>query len=138
MKFEVIIVDDDKMVVYYHTILVQESGLSKSPVICMNGKEALDYLLAEDSPSKIYCILLDINMPEMNGWEFLNEVAHHTVSERMLVVIVTSSIDKVDRGKAAQYPLVFDYLEKPITLEMLHTLKANLMLDKLFTRPEDT
>lgn len=138
MNLEVIIVDDDKMVVYFHRILVEESGLSKTPVICMNGKEALDYLLAEDKPSKIYCLLLDINMPVMNGWEFLDEVAHHAVSERMVVAIVTSSIDKVDKQKAAGYALVFDYLEKPISLEMLHALKANLMLDKLFTRPEDT
>jgi CheY-like chemotaxis protein len=138
MNLEVLIVDDDKMVLYYHRIMVEESGLSKAPVLCMNGKEALDYLLAHDIPSNIFCVLLDINMPVMNGWEFLDEVACHTVSERMFVVIVTSSIDKVDKQKAESYPHVFDYLEKPITLEMLRKLKSSLLLDKLFSGPGDS
>lgn len=136
MNLEVIIVDDDKMVLYFHRILMEESGLSKSPVLCMNGKEALDYLVREDTPSKIYCVLLDINMPVMNGWEFLDEVEHNPVSERMVVVVVTSSIDKADKKKAAGYPIVFDYLEKPLSLEMLRTLRERLMLDKLFNRPD--
>lgn len=135
MDFELIIVDDDKMVLCYHKILVQESGLSEDPLMFMNGRETLDYLLSGDYPKKIYCLLLDINMPVMNGWEFLEAVMQHPVNERLLVVMVTSSIDKADKKKAMEYPIVFEYLEKPLSLESLIEIKQKLLQDKLTRDP---
>jgi len=131
MNFEVIIVDDDKMVLCYHQILVQESGLSEDPLMFMNGRETLDYLLSGDNPKKVYCLLLDINMPVMNGWEFLEAVMQHPVNERLLIVMVTSSIDKADKKKATDYPIVFEYLEKPLNLDALIEIKQKLLPDKL-------
>lgn len=134
MNFEVLIVDDDKMVLYFHKILVRESGLSENPLVFMDGREALDYLLEEKNPDKVYCVLLDINMPVMDGWTFLEKIGKLAVGDRVLAVMITSSIDTADKRKAAGYPLVIDYLEKPITLEALKRIKKNLLLDRLFGR----
>ena len=55
-------------------------------------------------------------MPTMNGWEFMEELQleDKSNSDRMKVIMVTSSIDYNDRSKAQQYPLVTDYIPKPL------------------------
>lgn len=136
MKLEVLIVDDDKMILYFHKIVVEESGLSTEPRLLTDGREALDYILREDAPGKRYCILLDINMPGMNGWEFLDAVKSLPVSERIFVVMITSSIDTADRKKAATYAMMFDYLEKPVSLEGITRIKERLMGELSWKNPD--
>lgn len=112
MNLKTLIADDDDMVIFLHKIAVVESDLSKKPVIAINGSEALDYILKH--PDNTFLVLLDINMPEMDGWEFLDAI--QKVSSRILVVMVTSSVDSRDRKKAKTYPQVIEYIEKPLTI----------------------
>jgi CheY-like chemotaxis protein len=78
-----------------------------------NPKEALKYL----ETNKADLILLDINMPEMNAWEFLGHMQdmllHHTV------IIVSSSINPQDRVKASTYENVKGFLNKPLMVDDL-------------------
>jgi len=62
-------------------------------------------------------ILLDINMPEMNGWEFLEQLDQHNIHTQ--VMILSSSIHWDDIEKAQQYDRVLCYLEKPLTEEKI-------------------
>lgn len=130
--FEVILVDDDKVVLLLHRILTTKSGLDPAPLAFENGKEALEHILGERDPEKDYCVLLDINMPVMNGWEFLEEVERSPIAHQVSVVMVTSSIDKSDRAKATQYSLVIEFLEKPLNVEMMENLKKLPALGKFF------
>lgn len=115
-KVKVMIVEDDPMVSFLHKALVVKRNICSSPKDFMNGVEALDYLL-EDSKKEqdsFYLILLDINMPLMNGWEFLEALKNCEVANRTEVIIVTSSPDREDREKARNCKLVTDYIEKPL------------------------
>lgn len=126
MNFKVLIVDDDATILFLHKHLIVKSGISQDPLTFVNGKEALDFLLADESEDA-YFVFLDINMPVMNGWEFLEELKGKEISSRVYVAIVTSSIDKADREKANSYELVTTYLSKPFT--NLHEVKE--MMDQI-------
>ena len=115
MSYQVLIIDDDKIVVLLHNRIIKHSELSTiSPLAFENGKTALDYLHEEANDNKQYLIFLDLNMPVMNGWEFLNSIQTYSFYKDISVVIVTSSIDPAEREKAAGYSQVIGYVEKPL------------------------
>jgi len=127
IKLACIIDDDD---VYIHLIkkIVDLKKLCENLLIFKNGKEALEYFKAiiENTSNDVLpeIILLDLNMPVMDGWKFLKKftkisspVAHQTT-----LYIVSSSIDSYEIEKAKSYDLVTDYLVKPITIDSLETL----------------
>ena len=68
-------------------------------------------------------ILLDINMPEMNGWEFLNEIKSFVTPQNTTIYLLTSSINKLDKEKATHFPIINQYLSKPICKEILKKIK---------------
>lgn len=116
MAVKVLIVEDDPMVSFLHEALLVKRDICAHPESFMNGIEAIEYLVNDasgDSDSR-YLILLDINMPLMNGWEFLEALEDLEVSKRTEVVIVTSSPDSKDRERAGKCNLVSHYLEKPL------------------------
>lgn len=129
MKLNLLIVDDDKMVQTMHTIIVKRSGFSEKPFNFVNGKEALDFIVSNGKEEK-YLILLDINMPVMNGWELLDAFSEFGVENEIFVVMVSSSIDKHDLDKASTYSKVISYVSKPMTKDILDGLRNH---DKLRT-----
>jgi len=132
MGFEVVIVDDDKIIMLVHTKMILKSTFHSDPLSFLNAKDALDHILNNNSAGKTYCIFLDINMPLMNGWEFLDALNQHKIAATILVFMITSSVDKVDKEKAKTYPLVIDLLEKPISLKILEDLKKHDALKIFF------
>lgn len=113
MDYKVLIVDDDPMMLFLHRNLISKSGICQNPLTFLNGEEALEYLMEQPLGNSCYTILLDINMPVMNGWQLLEELREQPIAEVIDVAIVTSSIDKRDREKASEYSLVTSYLTKP-------------------------
>lgn len=115
-KVKVIIVEDDPIISFLHKTLIVKRKICCSPVAFLNGIEALEYIVNDSINHKKtqYLILLDLNMPEMNGWEFLNSLKGYNVANRSEVIIVTSSPDRKDREKAEKNELVSEYLEKPL------------------------
>lgn len=114
MKLETLIVDDDEMVVFLHKIAVAESGLSTKPFVAFNGSQALNHILNNSKDDLAFLILLDINMPEMDGWEFLEGI--QGLQKTIFVVMVTSSVDSRDRKKSKNFKQVIDYVEKPLSV----------------------
>ena len=89
-----------------------------------NGQEALDAIRA----GKADVMFLDLNMPVMGGWEFLDELTENnymTHFPNLKVIVLSSTIDPKDIEKSKSYPMVLDFLSKPITREMLEELKRN-------------
>lgn len=88
-----------------------------------NGKSALDEIISRASQGQLHeisepiLILLDINMPIMDAWGFLDEFCQleKAVKEKFLISIITSSIDTSDKEKAFSYPEVLDYISKPLS-----------------------
>ena len=137
MKFDVLIVDDDPIVILLHEKMVTASGFHLKPICFSSGILALDFVLTEKDPDKIYFILLDINMPEMSGWDFLDEIIDYPVSNQVVVAIVTSSTNESDKRRAFSYKPVTEYMAKPLNVAMLHQLRQNPELSEFFIAKEN-
>ncbi|WP_338767503.1 response regulator [Bernardetia sp. ABR2-2B] len=119
----VCIIDDDPIYTFTTRKIMEIGKFSKYIEIFKNGKEALDALkprveAGEKVPEVIF---LDLNMPIMDGWQFLDEFMTPN-TQKIVIYIVSSSIDPVDINKAKEYSLVTNYLVKPITPERLKEL----------------
>jgi CheY-like chemotaxis protein len=123
-NLEVLIVDDDEMTIFLHEVYVKENKFHSAPKSFYHGKDAADYFNTYFNVAKHYCVLLDINMPVMNAWEFMDEMITKGMSNNISIIILTSSINTADREKAKAYDIVIDYIEKPLSSDYLSKLKS--------------
>lgn len=125
MKLEVIIIDDDEIITYMQKSLVEECGLASEPRTFADGKDALNFFKEQDPAGKAFLLLLDINMPEMSGWEFLDSIK--TLSSYgmfdLYVIMVTSSVNSDDKRTALRYDEVIGFIEKPMDLAICAKIK---------------
>jgi DNA-binding response OmpR family regulator len=131
-NFEVIIVDDDEMTVFLHEVYVKENAFHPAPKSFYNGKDALDYFNTYFNIANHYCILLDINMPILDGWELMDEIIRKGMDSNVSVIILTSSINTADRVKAQKYDMVIDYVEKPLSVENIEKIKSKEKIKAYF------
>jgi len=119
MTINVLVVDDDPLISKLHKLWVIKSGLHPDPLLALNGKEALELLLSREQSTDPFLILLDINMPVMDGWEFLDMLAKQSFPFRVYVVMVTSSCNQADEDRAFKESCVIGYIQKPVTAAVL-------------------
>lgn len=117
-------VDDDELIIYLQKVLLDESGISSNPVIAYSGGEALQYLQNFSNDNQEILLFLDINMPDISGWEVLDKIKNNPLSERIHVVIVTSSVNKSDKEKARSYDNIIGFLEKPLKVDDFKNVKS--------------
>ena len=122
MKQKTIWVIDDDMI--YQIIIrkiIKKSTLFSGISTFSNGNEALNALknILENNEILPDIILLDINMPIMDGWEFMEEIMlmKSQINKQIAFYIVSSSIAVEDKHKAKTYPDILGYLSKPVTLD---------------------
>lgn len=130
----ILCVDDDPITLMLCKKVIMKSDFSKNIDTAINGEDALKYfdnLIARNDSNNNYpqLIFLDLNMPVMNGWEFLdvfskNQYLDHFSNTK--VVVLSSTIDPHDIDKLKEYPMVIEFLSKPITTEILEILKKIL------------
>lgn len=116
----VFLVDDDPINNLINRRLLGKTGISDRIEEFLGGEDALEKineLNAEDS----LIIFLDINMPVLNGWEFLNKYLEQFPGRSDKIIILSSSIDFQDRQKANEYSIVSGFLEKPLTIDKIHS-----------------
>ncbi len=117
------IIDDDKIYVNLVKKIIEIKKLSRNLIIFKNGKEALDYfrpILENLNQNRLPDIIfLDLNMPIMDGWEFLSEFVKikNNFQKKITLYVVSSSIDPRDLQRAKSFNMVTDYLIKPIELK---------------------
>lgn len=131
MSHILLIIDDDRMIQKLHSMLVKRNEFAEEFFKFENGQSALDFLLKFDK-NQTFIILLDINMPIMNGWEFLDAVNQSLFGYHIFVTIVSSSVDLDDLEKANSYPQVMAYIDKPLNNNALQLLKTNVKIAHLF------
>ena len=118
----IFLVDDDPINNLINKRLLGKIGISENIVEFLEGEEALDKLNDFD-PQLSLLIFLDINMPVLNGWEFLDKYLELYGHRSDKIVILSSSIDYQDRFKAQGYEIVSGFLEKPLTLGKIEEIR---------------
>jgi CheY-like chemotaxis protein len=135
MLDQILCVDDDPITLMLCKKVIIKASFSKETITSQNGEEALNFFnklkdTNTESELKIHpqLIFLDLNMPVMGGWEFLDIFNTDNYSEfkNIKVVVLSSTIDPEDLQKAKSYPMVIDFLSKPITTLMLEYLKSKI------------
>jgi CheY-like chemotaxis protein len=117
-KVNVLLVDDDTIYQFVSRKTLEATGHANQITICSNGEEAFHFL--EHNMHNIAelpdIILLDVNMPVMNGWEFLDayQSLRPNLSKEIHVFLVTSSMNDQDRDYSRRYDCVEDYIVKPL------------------------
>lgn len=116
----ILLVDDDPDDNYFHQIVINKMNIVNNIDIARNGIEAIEYLKNEDiNPPDL--IFLDLNMPKMNGWEFLEEYKNLNIAQKskVLIVILTTSANTEHITRAKEIPDVTGFNTKPLSEEYL-------------------
>lgn len=118
----IILIDDDNTTNFLNKRIIEKLDVADKILIFKNGLEALNYFkeLADPDYSKSSLIILDINMPVMNGFEFLehyNALSEDKKAKKLIVMLTTSAIES-EKDLALKYK-VSDFLSKPLTSEKI-------------------
>lgn len=133
MNRTILCVDDDPITLMLYKKVIAKAEFGDTILFAQNGEEALELLLkikSQDSDLTTSqtpdLIFLDLNMPVMNGWDFLEHFTKkiHKQSKQISIIILSSTIDPSDYIRAKQYEVVTHFLSKPLTVEMLKDLKT--------------
>ncbi|MCB9002032.1 MAG: response regulator [Bacteroidales bacterium] len=119
----IMLIDDNENDNFFHERVIKKNDAANRIIIKESGERALDYLknqkqYGEPNPDIIF---LDINMPRMNGWEFLDEYnkLDSELKGKMVVVMLTTSAREEDKNQAKALNILTDFKSKPLTKEML-------------------
>ena len=123
MPKPLLIIDDDPIFRLIAVRLVKKNLPQKPIFEFENGKQACEYLRKNETAITDAEIFLDINMPVMNGWEFLEACMAEAERPNLYIYVVSSSVNEADREKANSYSFVKGYIEKPLTKEFLASLE---------------
>jgi len=115
-------VDDDEMTLFIHEKIMHRCGMQHPFQSFNSAKKCLEYLISDNTSSKLFILLLDINMPGMSGWEMLDRMQSDLKDKEILVIMATSSVDYDDRKRAEKYDCVIDFIEKPFSLDICKNL----------------
>lgn len=124
---DVILIDDSAFDLFIYEKLLQKSGLTRSVKTFNSAREALQYLIAEEERLPQTLILLDLQMPDMNGFEFVDsyDSVSDALKSKIKIYMLSSTIDSRDIERAKSSPNIIDLLSKPLDIPLL---KARLSI----------
>jgi CheY-like chemotaxis protein len=115
------IVDDDPVFVLMFKKILSSCGCFRTIKNLENGQKALDSLMQSHSEERELpdIIFLDINMPVLNGWQFLDLIKKCSFKENLIIYMVSSSIDKTEIEKSKKYSFVKSFISKPVNKSII-------------------
>lgn len=122
----IVLIDDDEPTNFLHQLVIDRYNCAEQVVVFQDARKALAFLSAEvdgvhPQPD---LILLDINMPGMNGWEFMEAYEKLPAVQRgqVVVMMLTTSLNPDDRRHADAIQGVRGFLSKPLTKKLLQEI----------------
>lgn len=120
----ILLIDDDEATNYIHKRIIQKADLDCEVISMTSATEALDFLKSENAYAgqkfpQPGIIFLDINMPVMNGWEFLEEYEKLPQEQkaRVVMAMLTTSLNPDDAKRAEELNVVQDFMHKPLSAD---------------------
>jgi len=118
----ILLIEDDEATNFIHKVIITKLDCTNHVEIAKNGLEAIDYLktMKGGGYPKPELILLDINMPKMNGWEFLEEYQKLDIEQKgdIVIVMLTTSLNVDDAEKANSIKDVTGFRNKPMSIPL--------------------
>ncbi len=136
----IIFIDDDLASNYYHEYILRDTDWVEETSSFLSPQKALKYFqgIEAGSGDKIPDILfVDINMPQMNGFEFIEAYSKLNLPEQALIIVMSTTINPNDSKRCEDDPHIFEFLNKPLTLEYLKQLKNKRSLKETL-KPDST
>ncbi|MEM6321763.1 MAG: response regulator [Bacteroidota bacterium] len=124
-----VFIDDDYATNFYHKVIVRDSKLVENFTFFSEPEQALEYfkgLKGQENASFPDAIFLDINMPRIDGWTFLEEYAQIDIKKSPIIIMLSTSMNPSDQEKADNNPMVKGFKNKPLSEEHLVELQAEL------------
>jgi len=120
-KINLLVIDDDDINIFIIKKIVEKTGFAVNMVAKTNGQLAIDYLeeIAGDTEQFPHLILVDINMPVLNGWEFIEAYEKMNVRKAVDMYMLSSSVYENDIEKAKTYKVVKGFISKPLSIDRL-------------------
>ncbi len=124
------LVDDDEAINFINEKVIAMANCVEQVIIRENGQEAIDYLKKATQEGDVIpsIILLDINMPIMNGWEFVEAYKEldASIRDQISLNILSTSFDPADEMRAFQEPEIDAFKRKPLTVDTIKELHQGL------------
>ena len=120
------VIDDNQIDLYIAEKVMETTRFAEKVICVSSAKDALAYLkpLYEKPDELPALIFLDINMPEMSGFDFLNEYQHlpENIRKKCIIMMLTTSLDENDRKQAEENRFVKRFLNKPLDKDKIALL----------------
>lgn len=125
MKYKALLIDDSKPVSYFNKVVLERSNKFSSIELASNGLEAVSIL---DSGYTADVIFLDINMPVMNGWQFLEHYQQRVLNQTPIILLLATMPRQAEQDKLASYPFVKGVKKKMLSQGMLEEVIDHMIL----------
>ncbi len=132
MEVSVLIIDDNVLLNTIQRTLIKNTLPAGKLLTCYDGQSALHVIDEEAGSGKKVLVLLDINMPIMDGWDVLDSLQSKPYQENIYVVMNSSSDSKNDEMRAKHYQQVIAFNKKPLTGESLAAIVKDTPLSYFF------
>ncbi len=127
---KIILIDDSFTTNFLNQMVIERSKYDQPVETFQNPQEAINSIQNEHAESAELLIFVDINMPELDGWQVVKRLEEIGIVKQNVIVMLTSSIDPSDEQRALSCSGIHSFRTKPLTIEMLDEIIGDHFLSE--------